>query len=876
MQFDDAALSSLMATTPADEVAAAEWANLCLEERVSAHRQATYEERMDQPAEWGDWRKAHSRYVQQDVRRRDPLSAAFDPSEALRPHLEANQELYRVERIDRLLSNYAGAALGVDQLGRWIANRNAERAASQLHAGDAMPTDAALADLTRFLNRQLADGRPRFVAFAAEFPDLEAQADWPRVICERCGLAHHFAGTTVTLALFRYSVQDVLDAYRDIEPGTAVFAAPTVLDQPMWSVYFSAPSNVGHAVGLAPQPDCAHLAAGAHSCKNRLPARALGGGGHIERASAVSGGHRPTQRHASAVSPAHARQCRLRARLRGIAMAPREDGQPSHPYTVWAEALLSNSREAMSDILEGGGSRGALQHAEPADYLADLLAQPAISTLRDELVVAIDRALIEWMEERADWPPARVARFGTRAYVAQFSDALAAVARLPLTSSPGHLLDNVGMWDDRFRSMRWPNDIDLLRQFDLALAQHQPDDRLTSRWFASCEEAAWAGPYWRDGLGTALVGLRKIPDPTTTQPERLVATALARFAALSSQRRTDSPELRAEFRRHVSTLAVLYPRHHNRWQETWASALASLRGFRHHRAVAQDEWLRPALPSQCFPHIDHARNVPARRNWTRAARRPAHLPPTKELDAVVDAVDTTEALDDALWRLAHSLLNRHWAYARYTHHSRYAVRKTHNLCDRLLRKDPSESQLAEIHSWTLEALRAENGNPYIWDLWAKVLAVAGADETSLDVRWEAVRRFPDNLVTRMAMIVALAGNDRRELAEHLFNATSQDFPNEVIEPRLLQAHRWDEAASAMSTRGSHDPQAGEFRRVIEDEQYFNGTEDRYSSRSRLGPQTHVVESLRDRARLLAALLRATERRLGWPRNGRARSADIGA
>ena len=216
MQFAAAALSSLMATTPADEAAAAEWSNLCLEERVATSRQATYEARMDHPAEWRDWRAAHFRYVQQYVRRRHPLSAAFDPSDALRPLIEANQELYRVERIDRLLSNYAVAALGVDQLGQWIANRDAGNTASPLDAGAAFPTDAALADLTWFLNSQLADGRPRFVAFAAEFPDLEGQADWPRVICERCGLAHHFTGTTVTLALFRYSVQEVMEPTRTL------------------------------------------------------------------------------------------------------------------------------------------------------------------------------------------------------------------------------------------------------------------------------------------------------------------------------------------------------------------------------------------------------------------------------------------------------------------------------------------------------------------------------------------------------------------------------------------------------------------------------------------------------------------------------------
>ena len=263
MDFANTALSGLMATMPADQVAAAEWANLCLEERVAAPRQSVYEARMDRPVEWPDWRAAHFRYVQQDVRRRHPLSAAFDAGDALRPHIEANQELYRVERIDALLNDYAAGAFGLDQLRQWISNRDADRTAGPLAAGAPLPTDAALADFTRFLNRQFADGRPRFVAFAAEFPDLERQADWPRVICERCGLAHHFTGTTVTLALFRYSVREVLDAYTDTEPSATVFAAPTVLDLPMSNVYFSAPklSNVGHAVGLAPRSDCTHLAA---------------------------------------------------------------------------------------------------------------------------------------------------------------------------------------------------------------------------------------------------------------------------------------------------------------------------------------------------------------------------------------------------------------------------------------------------------------------------------------------------------------------------------------------------------------------------------------------------------------------------------------
>ena len=241
-----------------DEVAVAERQNLCLEERVTSERQAEYETRLGRPAGWPDWRDAHDRYVREYVRRNRPPSVAFDGGGALRPQLEPNQQLYRVERIDSVLERYgteAGVPLGAAAVNDWIRSRDAGHITAA--------SDAALEGLTQFVNDGFSDGRPRFVAFAAEFPGLEKEADWPKTICERCGLAHHLTDTGVTLALFRYSVGDVLAAHSDAGLDTAVFAVPTAVDLPMSDVYFSAPAslNVGHAIGLAPREDCAHLAA---------------------------------------------------------------------------------------------------------------------------------------------------------------------------------------------------------------------------------------------------------------------------------------------------------------------------------------------------------------------------------------------------------------------------------------------------------------------------------------------------------------------------------------------------------------------------------------------------------------------------------------
>ena len=276
MEFTNGTLAGLMATATDGLEAEAQRANLCMEERTSAVRQSGYEDRMDAPRDWADWRETHYRYVQEEVRRRYPLSAAFAGGEpSLRPGIEPNQHLYRVERIDSLLDAYGtttGDPVAVEQIQDWIAARDSGRPAARtargladigrLVAGDALsPKVAALHELTDLFNEERSDGRPSFVAFGAEFPRLEKRADWARHICERCELAHFLADCPVTLALFRYKVQEVLES-RDDENAT-VFAVPTVIDQPMSNVYFTAPRSMdwGHAVGLAPEPDCSHLAA---------------------------------------------------------------------------------------------------------------------------------------------------------------------------------------------------------------------------------------------------------------------------------------------------------------------------------------------------------------------------------------------------------------------------------------------------------------------------------------------------------------------------------------------------------------------------------------------------------------------------------------
>ena len=166
MEFTNSTFAGLMATTPSEPEVAAERANLCMEERVSPTRQTAYEDRVGAPNGWADWRDNHLRYVQEEVRRRYPLSAAFTGGEpSLRPGIEPNQYLYRVERIDALLNTYAttiGGSVGAEQVKGWISARDADPPAekvatslmdlSRLMLGDTpSPKVAALQELTEIL-----------------------------------------------------------------------------------------------------------------------------------------------------------------------------------------------------------------------------------------------------------------------------------------------------------------------------------------------------------------------------------------------------------------------------------------------------------------------------------------------------------------------------------------------------------------------------------------------------------------------------------------------------------------------------------------------------------------------------------------------------
>ena len=168
------------------------------------------------------------------------------------------------------------------------------------------------------------------------------------------------------------------------------------------------------------------------------------------------------------------------AEIRMSAVAHGSGRDSASPFILWGEAFLDNPHAALFDILSGRGARGAQQRAEPEDFLADLMAHPAWREQRTQLTEGLDAALLNWLETRSsNGPRPASTASGHGPYAARIADALKVAARLPMKVTARHLMRDQSTWDNRFRGLRWPGDIDLLRQFNLVLAQHQIDTRFT-------------------------------------------------------------------------------------------------------------------------------------------------------------------------------------------------------------------------------------------------------------------------------------------------------------------------------------------------------------------------------------------------------------
>lgn len=265
MQFTLPRLQELLLQPGANASRQAKLDNLACEERVSEARLATYQAFLNHDLhsdtvfddEPDSWAALHDRYFRQWVAVPDSVTFEESSEWTAQPTIAEEDWIIRVERIDVGFSKWEqGGSTGktaIQWLSEWAQTLNTPPPSNPA------PSRPSLADLGKLLGRRVRpaptptileifdywngsvrrDHRPSFVAFQAELKDDLAAPDWTERLCVRLGLGHYFCGSELRLALMRYQVSDVLEAFS----SQVGFCAPTVLDGGLFEYFHPSPRD---------------------------------------------------------------------------------------------------------------------------------------------------------------------------------------------------------------------------------------------------------------------------------------------------------------------------------------------------------------------------------------------------------------------------------------------------------------------------------------------------------------------------------------------------------------------------------------------------------------------------------------------------------
>lgn len=219
--------------------------NFLFDERIGESRWQEYLQALNlQESSSAKLRIQHAQYVE------DRLQSLTIPPTFLSSNasgcigsLAGNQYLVRVEVIHDFLDVLKNVELdrtaAFARLGKSMQDYQVKTPGSAEHN----EAKALLEDGLKTWNKEIRDSRPVFSAMADDVAMVIEQDNWPEALRNRLGLAHlNPQGGIIHIALMRYLVQDVLDAFARMKGAAhAPFAAPTALDGPIWEYFFPAP-----------------------------------------------------------------------------------------------------------------------------------------------------------------------------------------------------------------------------------------------------------------------------------------------------------------------------------------------------------------------------------------------------------------------------------------------------------------------------------------------------------------------------------------------------------------------------------------------------------------------------------------------------------
>ncbi|MES1243289.1 MAG: tetratricopeptide repeat protein [Acidobacteriota bacterium] len=429
----------------------------------------------------------------------------------------------------------------------------------------------------------------------------------------------------------------------------------------------------------------------------------------------------------------------------------------------WLRRFEAEPEEALRDLLLGGADLGHLNPADPERVLLDWIESLGA---RIGLLAEVDRVLAAWIE--SSWGDPDPQGLGAAVAAVAWCRAADLISGCPgeegLSGAAKALRERFLEEPSFLRSISEGRARDPEARAWLALAEHQSDRSLLSRWWSLCSLPPDV-PWYHGDLG--IYGLRRLPPETVGQAggyPREVQEGLARLADALARRVEDgwleSETARKEFIATVRLTMAAYPFPQEKWLPYW-------------RHVLQDRRLREPLAERWVRDLSPKLDQLSEKGPTGRVR---WIQPDPEWKRRREGIEIGLGQgDSAAPELAQRLLDEQRLYARATGDSFFVVRSACNFAGRLRKANPQKAL-----EWVRLALDLNPWHEFAWTIMAAVHLTLGNLSEAARAAREAVRRFPNDPVAHTGLAEVLKAQDRLADAEHAYRLATTRFPNDPV------------------------------------------------------------------------------------------------
>lgn len=385
----------------------------------------------------------------------------------------------------------------------------------------------------------------------------------------------------------------------------------------------------------------------------------------------------------------------------------------THP---WLIGFQSAPDEALDRLLSGTAFLPGLERAAPSNALKNIFAQ-ADTTTRDQL----DVALTEWLKKRRQMTLEQRRAYGLYRFITEYSEGLATIWHLELTTSAYWLRDNL------LDLMNWAKPLRISPVWNLphhvahAGAWVQaPNDALRFFWLRLCNEAV--DPDKETLLDAALNGLAR-QQGNDKQKQQKMLHGLARWASDLS-----GDEGKGRFLLQWRSIKARFPNPPQYWRDRWADILP-----RSQTAIAPyRQWL-----------IESERGLDKR--LEQGAGATVQLP---DINVTIKnfVQRAKQGVTRSLMKEMLQLLSKVEQYADQTGYFDFLVKSACQLGLTIVHVAPGHAL-----EWARKALCWSPNDAFVWDLRGRALYQLERVDLAEWVYWEAVRRIPDNAILRVQL-----------------------------------------------------------------------------------------------------------------------------